>query len=132
MRGLFGASMKNLIQIILGGAVGTVARYFVAGGVHKVLGHTFPYGTLTVNLIGCALLGVIVSVAESKFHLRPEIQALLVIGFCGAFTTFSTFILDISHLVKAGDGLRAFTYLMMSVAIGFVAFRLGLILGDLF
>lgn len=124
--------MKHLVQILLGGAIGTAARYFIAGSVHRALGHTFPYGTLTVNLVGCALLGVIVSVAENKFHLRPEIQALLVIGFCGAFTTFSTFILDISHLIKGGESLKAFTYLMLSVAAGFLVFRMGLLVGEKF
>jgi fluoride exporter len=91
---------------------------------------TFPYGTFLVNMLGCFLIGFFVVLAEEKFLLGPNTRIFLMIGFCGAFTTFSTFMLETAHLIRDGSAIRAFINVMGSVAIGFVAFRLGVILGE--
>lgn len=119
------------ISLIAGGVTGTVARYALAGFVYQVFGTAFPYGTLAVNLTGCFLIGFLACLAEEKFLLGPNARLLLMIGFCGAFTTFSTLILETTALLKDGEVWRAFLNVMVSVAAGFFVFWLGALLGKL-
>jgi fluoride exporter len=123
--------MLKFIYLIVGGAVGTVLRYVLAGAMHNFLGASFPYGTLTVNLSGCFLIGIFASLAEKKFLLGADIRLLLMIGFCGAFTTFSTLIFETDNLIKNGEVLRAFMNVFLSVVLGFIIFRIGVVLGEL-
>ncbi|MFA5155764.1 MAG: fluoride efflux transporter CrcB [Candidatus Omnitrophota bacterium] len=123
--------MGKLIYLAIGGLTGTFARYFLAGAVYGSLGTRFPYGTLIVNLSGCFIIGVLTTVAENKFLLNPNLRVLLMIGFCGAFTTFSTFIFETSNLIRDGETLRAFMNVILSVIVGFIVFRMGVLLGDI-
>lgn len=108
--------------------MGTFARYVLSGAVHRILGVTFPWGTLVVNLVGCFAIGFLAVLAEEKFLLGPTARIFLMIGFCGAFTTFSSFILETSNLTKDGETLYAFTNIVLSVILGFLVFRLGVML----
>ncbi|MBN1870570.1 MAG: fluoride efflux transporter CrcB [Candidatus Omnitrophica bacterium] len=117
-------------NLALGGITGTFARYILAGLVYEVFGTAFPYGTLIVNLTGCFLIGFLAVISEEKFLLGPHARILLMIGFCGAFTTFSTFMLETGNFIRAGDSLRAFLNVLASVAAGFLLFRLGILLGE--
>jgi CrcB protein len=123
--------MMKFLNLIIGGAVGTVARYLLAGSVYRVMGSDFPYGTMAVNLSGCFILGFLVAISESRFMLGSNAKVLLMIGFCGAFTTFSTLILESNNLVKDGEVVRAFVNILLSVVVGFIVFRAGVILGEL-
>lgn len=123
--------MSKFIFLAIGGMAGTIARYALEGNVFRVLGTGFPYGTLAVNILGCFILGFLASVSENKFLLGPNLRLLLMIGFCGAFTTFSTFILETSNLIRDGETLRAFMNVLLSVVIGFIIFRIGVLFGDL-
>jgi len=76
------------------------------------------------------VIGFLATLAEEKFLLGPNARMLLMIGFCGAFTTFSTFMLETANLIKDGESLRAFINVLMSVVIGFVVFRFGVLLGE--
>lgn len=124
-------SMLKYIELVIGGAIGTVLRYLLAGFVYKVFGTTFPYGTLVVNLLGCMILGMLASLAEDKFILGSNLRVFLIIGFCGAFTTFSTFIFETNSLIRDGETLRAFMNVMISVSAGFVLYRIGIYFGEL-
>lgn len=120
--------MAKWIGLAAGGILGTFARYFLSGTLHRIFGATFPFGTLAVNLVGCFAIGFLAVLAEEKFLLGPTARIFLMIGFCGAFTTFSSFILETSNLTKVGENFYAFLNIALSVILGFLVFRLGVIL----
>ena len=124
--------MTKLIYLMIGGISGTFARYFLSGVTYKVTGQDFPYGTLAVNVLGCFVMGLLSSLASKKFLIGEDLKLLLMIGFCGAFTTFSTFMLETCNLMKDGENLRAFFNVAASVVFGFLAFRLGVFLAEIF
>jgi CrcB protein len=123
--------MTRFLILAVGGATGTIARYLLAGVIYAILGTGFPYGTLVVNLLGCFILGFLTAVTETKFLLTPQLRLLLMIGFCGAFTTFSTFIFETSNLIRSGETLRALMNVVLSVVVGFLVFRIGILIGDI-
>lgn len=124
-------SHDRLLALAAGSLTGGLARYALAGWVQRITGPSFPYGTLAVNLSGCFLIGLLSVLAEEKAALGPAARILLLTGFCGAFTTFSTWILETGHLFRDGDLLRAFGNLILSVTAGFLLFRAGAALGRL-
>ena len=120
--------MKWLL-LVIGGVAGTICRYVLSGLVYKAAGSGFPYGTLVVNLLGCLVIGFLSALSDDKLILGPEMKVLWMAGFCGAFTTFSTLIFESSNLLKDGETAKAFWNVALSVLIGFVVFRLGVVLG---
>ena len=117
--------MAKWLHLAVGGIAGTYARYTLAGVVYKVAGTAFPYGTLVVNLLGCAIIGFLATLAEEKFLLSPNARILLMAGFCGAFTTLSTFMLETDRLAKDGQTIRALLNVLATVGMGYLAFRVG-------
>ena len=128
---LYIPSVVKIIALAIGSLAGGFARYYLAGAVYRILGTTFPYGTLAVNLTGCFLIGLFSVLAEERFLIGPNGRLLLMVGFCGAFTTFSTFILETSHLMKDGETLQTLLNITLSVIAGFLVFRMGMLLGEL-
>jgi CrcB protein len=116
-----------LFYLAVGGVVGTWARYGLGGWIHGVMGSTFPWGTLGVNLVGSFVLGLVIRLAELS-PLSPEVRGLLTIGFCGAFTTFSTFTYETVALLQAREWTRAALYAFGSLGLGLVAVAAGLFL----
>ena len=108
--------MKTVMAIALGGALGAVARHFISHWSVVALGIGFPWGTLTVNVVGCFALGVVVEVMALIWSPAAEWRAFLTVGVLGAFTTFSAFALDISILHERGEMLQAILYVTVSVA----------------
>lgn len=106
-----------LIAVAAGGAVGAVGRYLVVSGVGHWIGHGFPWGTLVVNVLGSIAMGVLVEVMAVVWSPSPEVRALLVVGVLGAFTTFSTFSLDVVVLIDRGELLPALAYILASVVL---------------
>lgn len=123
--------MVKWFTLALGGIAGTFARYILAGFIYGILGTSFPYGTLVVNLLGCFIIGFLATLAEEKFLLGPNARLLLMVGFCGAFTTFSTFMLETLNFTKDGETLRALLNILASVTLGFFAIKLGVLLGEI-
>ncbi len=110
--------MKMILAVAAGGAFGAVARYLVMTGIGRMLGpHDFPWGTLTVNVAGSILMGVLIEVLALVWSPSQEIRALLVVGILGAFTTFSTFSLDVVALYERGQNLFVAAYVMGSVVL---------------
>ena len=107
--------IRNVLLVALGGAVGSVIRYLLSN-----INTSFPWGTFVVNILGSLLIGLLVGLV-SKGVLSPEMKLLLVTGFCGGFTTFSTFANESFGMMKAGDVMLMALYVAASVAIGIVA-----------
>lgn len=117
--------MTKWIMLIAGGSLGTMARYTVSNLMHQALGARFPVGTLAVNLAGCFLMGFLIMLAEEKGALTHDIRIFLIIGFLGAFTTFSTFAFETVYLLKAGSSAAALWNIVISVVGGLGMFVLG-------
>lgn len=108
-------TLTTLLAVAAGGALGAVGRYLVMSGVGHVIGHGFPWGTLAVNIVGSFAMGVLIELLALVWSPPAELRALLVVGFLGAFTTFSTFSLDAWILVQRGATLAAAGYVAASV-----------------
>jgi CrcB protein len=119
----------KLLWIGAAGALGTLARYGLAGIVQRHAGGSFPFGTAAVNIAGCLLAGFLWALAENRLNLGGEIRACVFIGFMGAFTTFSTFILETTELLRSGEYLYAAGNIVFQNAAGVFAFILGMTAG---
>ncbi len=92
-----------------------LARYLLGGFVQRAAGGSFPFGTLLVNLTGSLLLGFIFRYAIATPAVSPEVRVMLTVGFCGGYTTFSTFSFETATLLQDGEYLRASSYVALSV-----------------
>ena len=113
--------MLQILIIGLGGFVGTVARYGVSVLAYKYAGATFPFGTLTVNIVGCFLIGLVYGVIQEKDVLSTTSRLFLTVGVFGGFTTFSSFGNETLLLLRAGHLLLGIGYVLISVLVGVVA-----------
>jgi fluoride exporter len=112
-----------LIPIALGSALGGVSRYAMTTIINDRANLAFPLGTLTVNIVGCLLIGIFVQALATR--TSPMTQVLLTTGFCGGFTTFSTFSFETVELLRTGLWQRGVGYILLSVAGGLAAFWVG-------
>jgi CrcB protein len=114
-----------LLYVAVGSALGGVSRYLLGGLIQRLLDTTFPAGTLLINISGSFLLGVLLRYAIETPTLSPEIRALLTIGFCGGYTTFSTFSYETVALLEDGEWTRAGLYVGASVMLSLLGVFLG-------
>ena len=121
--------IKNLIYIALGGAFGSALRYFIQYSIHKNFPNAFPYGTFLVNILGCFLVGLLISLFAKEKQMSEHLELLLIAGFCGGFTTFSTFAFEGNMLLTQGRTGHAFLYIGISVLAGMAVAYLGFKLG---
>jgi len=119
-----------LVWIGAGGLAGTFARYALEGWVQGRVGAAFPWGTLLVNLTGSFLIGFIVRFATGTAAVPPEVRAGLLIGFCGAYTTFSTYSYETVQMLLSGAYARAAAYAFGSLAAALVATLAGIAMAD--
>ena len=115
-----------LIAIAVGGGLGSLARHYVSAGVYGLTGPSFPYGILTVNVLGGLIMGIVVELGALKLNYSPEMRAFLTTGILGGFTTFSTFSLDAALLIERSDWLGALIYMIASVVLSVGALFAGL------
>lgn len=118
--------IKLYLAVMLGGSLGAVARYGVAQWSATHWPKLFPLPTLIVNLLGCLLIGVLYGLWLDRPDLSLMLRQTLVVGFLGAFTTFSTFSLDTLRMLENGEGLLALAYILLSVCVGLFATWAGL------
>jgi CrcB protein len=122
--------VNQLIVVALGGAAGAVIRFLVSSGIYQWLGRDFPYGTLVVNVVGSFLIGLLTeTLILQRVAIGLEYRAAILIGFIGAFTTFSTFSLETFYLLEQGEFSKALLNIGFSVGGCLLAVWLGLLCG---
>ena len=120
--------MVEIGVIAAGGAVGAVMRFWVSSAVYAWLGRDFPWGTLSVNLLGSFIIGLAFVMLTERLTVGSEIRAFIMIGFLGAFTTFSTFSLETLALMQEGLLLKAAMNILVSVVLCIIATWSGMLL----
>lgn len=118
--------MNVVLAVAAGGALGSVARYFMAAQVNHWMGPGFPYGTLVVNALGGLVMGILIETMALRWSPTPELRAFLTVGILGGFTTFSAFSLDVVLLVERGEWLKALAYVASSVVLSVGALFAGM------
>ena len=121
--------MQKLLWLGLAGAAGTLARYSITRVIPPAQAGSFPWATLLVNITGCFIAGLVISVSENRFNLGLENKAILLIGFLGAFTTFSALVRESGELLGGAQWAAAVGNLFMHNIFGVLLFLLGLFLG---
>ena len=111
----------NWIAVAVGGALGAMARYAVSTWIFQVSSHKFPYATLTVNVLGSFVMGILFVIIIERSALPVEMRSLWMIGFLGAFTTFSTFSLDALGLWQNAHPFMALLYVLATVVLCLLA-----------
>jgi CrcB protein len=119
----------TLVLIAVGAAAGALSRYLLAGWVQELFPSRFPWGTFVVNISGSFLLGLVFVLAIEHEIMQPELRLPLMVGFIGAYTTFSTFMLESWALADEGALLAALGNIVISVVVGMLAVIAGLALG---
>ncbi len=117
--------MKQLLLVFLGGGLGSLLRFIISRTFNTYFQH-FYLGTFLVNIIGCLLIGMILGLSYKSNILTQNQTLLLTTGFCGGFTTFSTFALENHSLLKTGEILHFSIYTISSIAVGILAVLIGL------
>lgn len=119
--------MTQLVYIAAGGAIGALMRFWMSTSVYAVLGRGFPYGTLSVNVIGSFVMGILYVMLFERMDVNVELRAALIIGLLGAFTTFSTFSIETINLLESGELSKALLNILFSVSLCLIACWLGVI-----
>ncbi|MBX3030432.1 MAG: fluoride efflux transporter CrcB [Chloroflexi bacterium] len=117
------------VSIAVGGALGALARYVVDVWVSERTGGAFPFGTLVINISGSFVVGLLAALLMERGVVSPELRPFLMVGFLGAYTTFSTWMLESLRLVEGGEWVGAVANIAGSVLLGVVAVSLGLVVG---
>ncbi len=119
--------MKSYLLVFIGGGFGSVARFLTT----KLIGVTalnFPFATLTANFLSCIIFGFTIAFGLNKTTLSPELKLLIITGFCGGFSTFSSFSFETVELFKTGQTLFAFCNILLNIALSVIGLHLGFLL----
>jgi len=116
--------MRSILCVGVGSFIGGVLRYLVSVWTSKILNPMFPYGTLSVNIVGCLSIGFLAGLAESRLTLTPDLRLFLIVGLVGGFTTFSAFAWETFSLARNAQGIAALN-IALQLLLGFLAIWLG-------
>lgn len=111
----------KLLLIALGGAAGSILRFLTSNWISRHFNGAFPMGTFAVNILGCFLAGLLAGCITNWFSNNEQLRLLLIVGFCGGYTTFSAFALENMRLLQSDHPLTAISYIFLSVLIGLAA-----------
>jgi fluoride exporter len=123
--------LQKYFLIAMGGALGSVARYWVGSTVSGRIGTKFPYGTFVINITACVIIGFTLTYMGKRADLNPAWRYLLPIGFIGAYSTFSTYEWETLSTIRSGAFLLAALYAAGSLVLGLIAVWVGAVLADL-
>lgn len=118
--------MLNILMVAVGGSIGAVSRYLVSTWAAERFGASFPYGTLIVNVVGCFIIGIFMTMTTERFIINPYWRLLITVGFVGGLTTFSSFSYETFRLLEDADMMMAFYNIALNLALGFFATWLGI------
>jgi len=118
--------VRTIFLVGIGGAVGSICRYLTAVFVSKHYPSTFPAATFAANILGCLVIGILLGLFERQHLVNTDLKFLLITGFCGGYTTFSTFSSENLALLHAGNYITALTYMLTSVLTGVLAVWAGI------
>lgn len=121
--------MKMILAVAAGGSLGAVGRFLVGKMMFRLMGPGFPWGTLTVNILGSFAIGIVVTLLASRYDLAHHWQGFLVIGVLGGFTTFSAFSMEVGLMLERQEITQAALYAMGSLMLGVAALFMGLYAG---
>lgn len=121
--------MGNFLAVFVGGGIGAAARYWLSGAIARSTGSGFPLGTMSVNVIGCFLIGLLMTAFEERFLVTPVLRLFLTIGILGGFTTFSTFGYETIAMLKDAEFFYAGVNVLVSVTLCLAATYAGMIVG---
>ena len=121
--------MTQVLAIGIGGAIGSLLRFWMSTWVHSFAGRGFPYGTLAVNVLGCLAMGVLFVVLTERLSDNVVLRAGLLIGVLGGFTTFSSFSIETFNLIEQGAHLEALANMALSLVLCVGGTWLGVIIG---
>ena len=115
--------MGAWIAVALGGAIGSIGRFWLAGAMAALTGPRFPWGTLLINVLGSFVIGLVagLTLTPGRVGMHPDLRIFLMTGVCGGFTTFSAFSLQTLELIQAGDVVPAMGYAISSVVLCVIA-----------
>lgn len=108
----------NIVYIFIGGGLGSIARYLIGTAALKAFAGNFPFGTFLANVLSCIILGLVVYTFSNQLKAHTWIQPLIVIGFCGGFSTFSSFSNETIHLFQTGQHAIALVNILISLLVG--------------
>lgn len=123
--------MQRILLIALGGSAGAVARYVAAGLTQRLAGGSFPLGTFVVNALGCLLFGLLWGIMEDRAAIGPQTRMMVLTGFMGAFTTFSTYAFESASLLRTGQWAYAAANIVGQNVLGIAFLFAGLALARL-
>jgi fluoride exporter len=123
--------MGAWVAVAVGGALGSVGRFWLAGAMMTLTGPRFPWGTLLINVLGSFVIGLVagITLTPERVGMHPDIRIFLMTGVCGGFTTFSAFSLQTLELLQSGDVVPAFGYAVGSVVLCVIGTYCGWLLG---
>lgn len=122
--------MNILLLIFIGAGLGGVCRYAVSNATYLFLNTNFPYGTLIVNVSGCFIMGILfVFILDRLNEAAPQLRALLLVGFLGGYTTFSSFSIETISLLENAEYMKAFLNIFLSTTLCLIAAWAGVIIG---
>jgi len=121
--------IQKYLMLGVAGALGVWSRYALAGFVQRLAGGAFPWGTATVNITGCFIAGLLFVLLESRFTISVELRTAIMVGFMGAFTTFSTYALETGTLMRDSEWSWALGNMAFQNGCGVILFFAGMALG---